>query len=201
MRNFSSVRVTPALVISIIALVLAAGGTSYAGAPVAFVAKTLGLNGKQKSQAKSIAEKEIKAKASKLTVLSAKSATSAATAATAATAGTATSATTATTATTANAANALNGVVIVKGPNIPNPAATQSKQEVTCPAGLHAIGGGVQDDGDKTQSVNEMFIGSSETTASATNVFTAYVNNTGATAFEFHVWATCATVSLTGTAF
>jgi hypothetical protein len=168
---------------------------------VAFVAKTLGLNGKQSKQVKSIADKEIKAKASKLTVLSAKSATSAATAASAATAGTATSATTATTATTAGAANSLNGVVIVKGPEQANPAKTQSHQEVTCPSGLHAIGGGVEDSGNTDQAVNEMFIGGAEN-PTTTNVFTAYVNNTSAaTEFKFHVWATCATVSLTGTAF
>ena len=131
-------------------------------------------------------------------MLSAKSATSATTAGSAATAGTATSATTAT---TAGAANALNGVVIVKGANVANPIETQSHEEVTCPSGMHALGGGVQDDGLTEEAVNEMFIGSAET-GTATNTFTAFVNNTSKTkADTFHVWAICANASVTGTAF
>jgi cytochrome c oxidase assembly protein Cox11 len=57
MRKSDKRRVSPALAISIVALVLAAGGTSYANAPVAFVAKALGLNGTQKKQVKAIADK------------------------------------------------------------------------------------------------------------------------------------------------
>jgi hypothetical protein len=106
MRKSMRGSVSPALVISIIALVLAAGGTSLASAPVAFIAKAVGLNGKQKKQAKSIADKEIKGKASKLSVLFAQSAGSAASAASAATAGSATSAVSALNAT--NATNATN---------------------------------------------------------------------------------------------
>src|SRR5271166_5014497 len=97
MTKSSRGRVSPALVISIIALVLAAGGTSFASAPVSFVAKTLGLN----------------------------------------------------------------GVQIVRGPEIENPHESQSSQEVVCPAGMHAIGGGVEDSGGTEQSVNEMYITSS----------------------------------------
>jgi hypothetical protein len=97
-------RVSPALVISIVALVLAAGGTSLAAAPIAFVAKTFGLTSKQKKQVKSIADTEIKSHAPKLSVLFANSAGSASTAGSAATAGNAASATNATHALTANSA-------------------------------------------------------------------------------------------------
>ncbi|HEV3319868.1 MAG TPA: hypothetical protein VG053_09125 [Solirubrobacteraceae bacterium] len=106
MRKSTKGLVTPAFVISLVALILAAGGTSFASVPVAFVAKTLGLNGKQKTQVKSIADKEIKSKAPKLSVLFAKTAGSAASAGSAVTAGSATNATNATNA--ANAANAAN---------------------------------------------------------------------------------------------
>jgi hypothetical protein len=106
---------SPALVISVFALVLAAGGTSFAESPVALVAKTLGLNSKQKKQVKSIADKEIGAKASALTVLSATNATNATHATSANTAGSATNATNATTAT--NATNATNATTASNATN------------------------------------------------------------------------------------
>jgi hypothetical protein len=99
MGKSSRGRVSPALVISIVALVLAAGGTSFAQAPIAFVAKTLGLTRTQKKQVTSIADKEIKSKTPKLSVLFAKSAGSAATAGSAASAANAQNAVTASNAT------------------------------------------------------------------------------------------------------
>ena len=98
MRRSARWRISPALVISMIALVLAAGGTSFAAAPVAFVAKVLGLNSKEKKQVTSIADNQIASKGPKLSVLFA---TSAGTATTATNATNATNATTATNATNA----------------------------------------------------------------------------------------------------
>jgi hypothetical protein len=115
MRRFTGRRVSPALVISIIALVLAASGTSFAAAPVALLAKALGLNSAQKKQVRSIADKQIAAESSKLSVLRAKSAESATTATTAINAVTATSATNAT-----NAANATNAVTATSATNATN---------------------------------------------------------------------------------
>jgi hypothetical protein len=104
MNRSSKGRISPALIVSIIALVLAAGGTSFASVPVAFLAKTLGLNSKQKKEVKSIADSEIKSKAPKLSVLFAASAGSAATASSATTATNAKNATSANYATAAGSA-------------------------------------------------------------------------------------------------
>ena len=76
-------RVSPAMAVAIVALVMAFAGTSIASTPIAFIASSLGLNGKQKKQAKSIADKEIKNKAGGLNVNSAKTAGSATSAVTA----------------------------------------------------------------------------------------------------------------------
>jgi hypothetical protein len=70
-------RLTPAMVVAIIALVVAAGGTSLAKAPVAFVAKALGLNSTQKKQVTKIADTQIRKKAKNLSVKSANTATTA----------------------------------------------------------------------------------------------------------------------------
>jgi hypothetical protein len=88
--------VSPAVAISVVALVLAAGGTSFAKAPEAFIAKAVGMNSKQKHEAKSIAKKTIASAAPKLSVLHAVDATNATTATNSTTAATATTATTAT---------------------------------------------------------------------------------------------------------
>lgn len=100
MKRIMGRRPSPALAISIVALVVASSGTAFASGSIATIAKALGLSHKQKSQVKSIANQQIAAKASGLSVSHAS---------TADTATTATSATTATTATTAtNATNATN---------------------------------------------------------------------------------------------
>jgi hypothetical protein len=109
MRKFRRPRVSPALVISIVALVLAAGGTSLASVPVAYVSEALGLSSREQKQVKSIAEKEIAVKAPGLSVRSAATAGDAATAKTATTATSAINANSATTAASAtNATNAIN---------------------------------------------------------------------------------------------
>lgn len=111
---------------------------------------------------------------------------------------TATSAGTAGSATTAGTANALNGVQIVRGPDATNLEKSQESQTVSCPAGLHALGGGIQNSGGIEQSVNEMFITS--TGAETNNAFKGNVNNTGAATDTFHVWVICATASVSGKA-
>jgi hypothetical protein len=109
MERSSRVRVSPALLVSIVALILAAGGTSLANAPVGFVAGTLGLSAKQKKQVRSIADKEIANGARKLSVRFASSAGTAASASYAATAGSATNAGHSSTADSATNASDLGG--------------------------------------------------------------------------------------------
>jgi hypothetical protein len=70
MRVRESLR-SPALWISIVALVFAVGGTSLANT----IGQAIGLSGTQRKQAKQIADSEIKHKASKLSVASAVTAT------------------------------------------------------------------------------------------------------------------------------
>ena len=77
MRKRINRRPTPALAIAIVALVLAVGGTSFAAAPVAFIAKVVGLNTRQKKRVTAIADAQISAKASTLSVLNATNATNA----------------------------------------------------------------------------------------------------------------------------
>lgn len=127
-------------------------------------------------------------------------ATHATTAGSATTAASATTATTATTAGTAGSANALNGVVIVKGPDIANNHEKQNGQEVVCPAGMHAIGGGVITSGGVEQSINQTIIEESAPDKS-NDAFEGLVNNVSPTKDDtFHVWALCANASVSGEA-
>lgn len=98
MRYLRKARVSPALAVATIALIVALAGTSIAKVPIGFVASALGLNSKQKKQVTTIADTEIKHKAGGLSVKNAKHATSASSATTATTATTAKTATTAATA-------------------------------------------------------------------------------------------------------
>lgn len=68
MGRASRRRISPALLVSIAALVLAGGGTAFGRDAVAFIAKAAGLSSKQKKQVTSIADGEIAAKASGLSV-------------------------------------------------------------------------------------------------------------------------------------
>ena len=86
-------------------------------------------------------------------------ATHAASATNATNATSATNAGNATTAGTANAANLLNGVQIVRAEAAANPKETKSNRgEAVCPAGLHAIDGGVKESAGEGVSVSAMSI-------------------------------------------
>jgi hypothetical protein len=142
--------------------------------------------------------------ASATTATNATHATSANTAGTATSATTATSAATAGSATTAGSANsagALTGIQIVKGPDIANPRETQRAQEVVCPSGMHAIGGGVLTSGGVEQAINETLIADSGE-GKTNDAFEGIVNNTSTTKDDtFHVWALCANGSVSGDVF
>jgi len=156
-KMFGRARVSPALVISIVALVMAVGGTALAEPPVAYIAKALGLSGKQKKQVKAIVNTEIKKQAGSLSVANAAKATNATHAATATNAGHADHA--------AQAANAaqLEGigaggflrdtvtVVVEDTVGAPNP--THETANAKCPDGYQAIGGGVDNENVLTEMV------------------------------------------------
>jgi hypothetical protein len=137
---------SPALVISVIALIVAVGGGATA----------LALNGKG---AKKIANQQIKKKAKNLKVLHAKKAGHAGTAGTADTAtnashaNTANTATTAGTAGTANVANAIGSVTYVKGNEVTAPGnggvtfGESDASDATCPAGTVVVGTGTESGG------------------------------------------------------
>lgn len=204
MRSIAS-RISPSLVISLIALVLAASGTSLASVPLGALARTLGLSSKQKKQVITLANKQIAKKAPKLSVLFARSAAKASSAVTAIDAVNTTNAiraASATTAGTATAANSLNGVQIVHGPTAANPKGSASAQTVPCPSGKHAISGGVVDNGGSSQAIVREFISSTGAAASETNnAFTGEVSNTSAEEFTFNVWVLCATAEVSGSSF
>jgi hypothetical protein len=90
MQRIQVRRPSPAVAISLAALVVASSGTAFASGPIASIAKALGLSGKQKNQVTSIVDKQIAAKAPGLNVLSAATATNASTATNATNAGNAT---------------------------------------------------------------------------------------------------------------
>jgi hypothetical protein len=70
---------------------------------------------------------------------------------------------------------------------------TQSEGQVTCPAGMRAIGGGVVDDGKIEQSINELFI---DSVATRDDSYTALQTDD-----TFNVSALCASAAVTGEAF
>jgi hypothetical protein len=70
-------RFSPALVVSVTALVLAGTGTAFGSDAVGFIAKAVGLSSKQKKQVTSIADRQISTKAPGLSVLNATHATTA----------------------------------------------------------------------------------------------------------------------------
>jgi hypothetical protein len=100
-------RLSPAVVISTVAVVIASSGTAFAGGTIASIARSVGLSSKQKSQVRTVADNQIKDKAAKLSVLNATNAIDADTAIQALSATNATSAETAASAT--NSTN-LNGL-------------------------------------------------------------------------------------------
>jgi hypothetical protein len=153
---------SPALVISVIAVILAASGGSFAR-----VMTGLSTDG---SSDRTIANAQITTRAPGLSVNHAKS---------------------------ANSAAALTGVKVVAGPMITNSAGHQTFQSVTCPNGMHAISGGVTNDGGTEESVNELHL--SSTGGGTDNAFEAHVNNTGPSDDHFNVFAVCINGPVTGT--
>jgi hypothetical protein len=77
MKQGGGRRFSPALVVSITALVLAGTGTAFGSDAVGFIAKAVGLSSKQKHQVTSIADRQISTKAAGLSVLNATHATNA----------------------------------------------------------------------------------------------------------------------------
>lgn len=104
MKKFLQGVRSPAFVVSVVALMVALGGTSIASVPIAFIAKTIGLNKTQKKQVTSIADSQISKKAGKLKVSYAGTAGTAGSATVATSATNAVNATTATSATVAGTA-------------------------------------------------------------------------------------------------
>jgi cytoskeletal protein RodZ len=137
MRKFPRPRVSPALVISIVALVLALGDTSMASVPVGYLSRALGLSSREQKQVKSIAEKEIAIKAPGLSVRSAATAGDATTAKTATSATNATNANSATTAT--NATNATNAVNASQAANAVNATTASNADHADSSAQLDAV--------------------------------------------------------------
>jgi hypothetical protein len=79
----------------------------------------------------------------------------------------------------------------------PYPAHTQYGGEVSCASGKHAVGGGVETEGDYgQQSVNSTYPSDgSGSGGRGTNGWTAYVDNTSGTTLGFTVYAVCAAAS------
>jgi hypothetical protein len=59
---------SPSMVVALVALLFALTGTAVAGAPIAAMARLLGLNSKQKGQVKTVADQQIRSKAGGLHV-------------------------------------------------------------------------------------------------------------------------------------
>lgn len=155
-------RPSPAMVVACIALAIALGGTSYAA--IRLPANSVGTKQLKKN---AVTKAKIAANAvngSKVapdsltganimesslgTVPSATNATNATNAANATHATSADSATNATHATSADTAtSAAVGTLKARFATCTNPAGTQTRCEVTCPSGLYAVGGGVNNNG------------------------------------------------------
>ena len=201
MTSFRPRRPRAALVISVIALIAALGGTAYAGV-------VLGKNSVGTKQLKNgaVTTKKIKDGAvtaakinsTGLTVPNAVHATSANSATTATSATNATNATNAThatsadSATAAGSAGALTGVQIVRSALITNTAALQNYGQANCPAGQYVIGGGVYGSASATvQNVNSSWPTRQSSTDPQPDAWGAYMNNTDTVDHTFNVYAIC----------
>ncbi|MFL5898612.1 MAG: hypothetical protein ACJ76D_09150 [Solirubrobacterales bacterium] len=160
MKQLIRGRNTAAMVIAIIALIAAVTGAAVASPGAVDSKKKKGLSA---AKVRAIADSEIAAKASSLSVAS------------------------------ANTAKGLTGVVIVRGPTQDNLAGDQDSQTVDCPSGLHALSGGLANDGGIEESINDGFITSNNTG------YRAHVNNDGSAGDDtFHVWVLCANAAVSG---
>jgi hypothetical protein len=193
---------SPALVIALIALFVALGGSSYAAInslPKNSVgSKQLKNNAVTGSKIKNGAVTAGKINTSGLTVPNATHATSSDSATNATNATHATSATTATSATSAtNATNAavaasLKGVQYVVSSAITNGASSQNTDTEVCPAGTFVVAGGAfGSSGGTTQAINSSLPITSGG-ATAPNAWRVDMNNSGASAATFNVYAICA---------
>jgi hypothetical protein len=189
--------------VSIIALVVALGGTSYAAfsLPANSVGTKQLKNGAvSTNKIKNHAVTGAKVNVSHFpTVPSANHANTANFATNAGHAGTANSATSAT---TAGAANALNGVRYVFSGNLTNSAGSQDFGEAVCPAGLFVTGGGVFGSGATAESVNSSWpIRTTGSSPAPPNAWGAWMNNTDVTDATFDVYAICAPLTNASSTF
>jgi len=203
---------SPAFVISLIALLVALGGTAYAATSLprnSVGTKQLKKNAVTAPKIKKGAVTAAKISTSGLTVPSALHATSAnpAISATKATqaknainathATSATSATNATNATTAVTAHALTGAQIVAGPSQSLAPNTQADETVLCPAGMVAIGGNqVNDSPDPAVSLNGFSIVNEN--GLTDNAVLVFLNNGSLGVISWHAYAICIHGSETG---
>jgi hypothetical protein len=179
MRIFRLRRPTPALIVSLIALTVALGGTSYAALSIPKNSVgTKQLKNKAVTNAKlgsgSVGTGKIKNGAVTTSKIN-------------------TNGLTVPNALSANSATSLAGVHYVTAA-VPNPANVQTGASVACPTGENAIAGGAS--GSNTgQTLNASFPAVVTGTGSVPNGWDAFMLN-GATAGTLHVYAICA--ALTG---
>jgi hypothetical protein len=169
---------SPALVVSVVALIVALGGTSYA----AFSLPN-GSVGTPQLKNKAVTN----AKLGPLSVGNAKIINGAVTASKINPSGL--------TVPNATAASSLTGVQIVRSGPFPNLAGQQNSGTATCPAGTNVIGGGVFGTGLTTQSMNSS-VPLRVNGSSQPNAWFVDENNTSAsTNYTFNVYAVCAPVT------
>ncbi len=199
-------RPSPALVVSVIALVVAMGGTSYA----AFSLPNNSVGNKQlknnsvgnrklqngsvgnaKLRKGSVSGANIQAGAITGSNLNLGALGTVPSATHANSADSATNATNATNAASAVTASRLGGVQYVSSASITNFAMTQNFGQATCPTGLFVSGGGVFGSAGLSQSVNGSFPFSSTTANTPSDSWGAYMNNNSTTNASFTVYAIC----------
>ena len=163
---------SPALVISLIALFVALGGTSYAAIHLpknSVAAKQLKKNSVTGTKIKNRAVTKAKINTSGLTVPNATNAANAAVAA------------------------SLSGAKYVVSASVSNPATSQNTGTgtVTCPAGTFVVGGGAfGSSGGQQQAINTS-IPIESGGSPAPNAWRVDMNNASASAFTFNVYAIC----------
>jgi len=161
---------SPALVISLIALFVALGGTSYAAIHLpknSVGAKQLKKNSVTGTKIKNGAVTKAKINTSGLTVPNATNATNAAVAA------------------------SLPGAKYVVSASVSNPATSQNTGTVTCPAGTFVVrGGAFGSSGGQQQAINTS-IPIESGGSPAPNAWRVDMNNASASAFTFNVYAIC----------
>jgi hypothetical protein len=163
---------SPPLVVSIVALIVALGGTSYAAfsLPRGSVG-TPQLKNKAVTNGKLAAGSVGPAKIKDGAVTAGKINTSGL---------------------TVPSANTLNGIEIVRGPDLTLAPGAQGVQGVVCPTGKVAIGGNGVNNGGVGASINDVRISNGSVAV--------HTNNAGATSIVWHGYAVCVSGSVTGAA-